>query len=546
MRCLHHLLLLFAITVCNVGLAQTPQPEKAVSPDLLAEALHAYRTGNFDDAISKYNALIAVDPKSAEAYAGLVRVFIKQDNVEKAAEAASHAIEADPKSNIAQTAQAELLFRQGKIAEAEPIYVKVINSGELNARAYWGLSRIRTAISMHKRAKDLLDRAHSFDPDDPDIQRSWMSTLKRSERVKFLEHYLASPTNDDSQHRESLDKYLTILKDRDQHPERRCRLVNKAESTTVPLVRMMTDPTRLYGYGLAVRINDQHARLLLDTGAGGLLVRKAIAEKAGIRPIVETKIRGIGDKEGTDAFAGYADSIRIGDLEFRNCVIEVTQKNLNAGDDGLIGADVFSDYLIGIDFTAEKLKLTPLPPRPNQPPKSVALSSEGADQDDEDIAEDCNAKTDTSCGPQDRYISPEMKDYTRIYRFGHNLLIPTRVGDIPAKLFLIDTGAFTNAISPSAAREVTKLHTEPGIKIRGLSGSVNKVMTADKAVLQFGRFSQENQELISWDFSKINKALGTEVSGFLGFATLRMFELKIDYRDGLVDFVFNNARVYGK
>jgi hypothetical protein len=32
---------------------------------------------------------------------------------------------------------------------------------------------------------------------------------------------------------------------------------------------------------------------------------------------------------------------------------------------------------------------------------------------------------------------------------------------------------------------------------------------------------------------------GTKISGFLGFDTLHMLQLKIDYRDGLVDFVYD-------
>jgi hypothetical protein len=36
---------------------------------------------------------------------------------------------------------------------------------------------------------------------------------------------------------------------------------------------------------------------------------------------------------------------------------------------------------------------------------------------------------------------------------------------------------------------------------------------------------------------------GTEVSGFLGFATLKVLEVKLDYRDGLVDFEYDPKRV---
>jgi hypothetical protein len=68
------------------------------------------------------------------------------------------------------------------------------------------------------------------------------------------------------------------------------------------------------------------------------------------------------------------------------------------------------------------------------------------------------------------------------------------------------------------------------------------VFRADKAILQFSHFRQENQDIIAYDLSVISKDTGTEVSGILGFTTLRMFEIKIDYRDGLVDFVFDEQR----
>jgi hypothetical protein len=58
-------------------------------------------------------------------------------------------------------------------------------------------------------------------------------------------------------------------------------------------------------------------------------------------------------------------------------------------------------------------------------------------------------------------------------------------------------------------------------------------------VLQFSHFKQENQDLLTIDMSSISKNTGTEVSGILGFTTLRLFTIKIDYRDGLVDFTYN-------
>jgi hypothetical protein len=113
---------------------------------------------------------------------------------------------------------------------------------------------------------------------------------------------------------------------------------------------------------------------------------------------------------------------------------------------------------------------------------------------------------------------------------------------VPEKLFLLDTGAFTNHITPAAARDVTKVHGDSDTTVTGLSGSVKNVFRADKAVLQFGNLRQENQDLVAYDLTHISDDVGTEISGTLGFTTLRFLDLKIDYRDGLVDFSYDPKR----
>jgi hypothetical protein len=135
-----------------------------------------------------------------------------------------------------------------------------------------------------------------------------------------------------------------------------------------------------------------------------------------------------------------------------------------------------------------------------------------------------------------------MKSYTQVYRFSHFLLVPTAVGNVPGKLFLLDTGAFDNHITPAAAREVTHVHADSDTTVKGLSGSVNKVYRADKAILQFGHLRRENQDLVAFDLSNISEHTGTEISGTLGFTLLWLLDIKIDYRDGLVDFDYHAKR----
>jgi hypothetical protein len=54
---------------------------------------------------------------------------------------------------------------------------------------------------------------------------------------------------------------------------------------------------------------------------------------------------------------------------------------------------------------------------------------------------------------------------------------------------------------------------------------------------------QPNFDIVTLDLSKESRQTGTELSGFLGFAMLRQLEIKLDYRDGLVDFEYDPKRV---
>ena len=58
---------------------------------------------------------------------------------------------------------------------------------------------------------------------------------------------------------------------------------------------------------------------------------------------------------------GVAERLRIGDLEFRDALIGVAETDFLANQDGLIGTDVFSEFLVTLDFANPGLRLDPLP-----------------------------------------------------------------------------------------------------------------------------------------------------------------------------------------
>jgi Flp pilus assembly protein TadD/predicted aspartyl protease len=511
--------------------AATPAPSTvAAPPSPLADALQLYRTGKYEAAIELYNSIIKTntDTVAASAYAGLARVYLKQKKPADAYTAAAKAVELAPSVATAHSALGEAYFRQGKIAEAEKEFLIPLRANNQDPRAYLGLNHIYLATSNYKLAKTVIGQAHKLDPADPEIRRAWLRTLTFKEQLKTLQEYLSGESNEDPEDRQHLEQMLVVMQDEDSSPLRTCHLKNKVTATQTKLEMLMGSGTRITGYGLNVKVNGTSSKLLLDTGAGGILINSKIAEKAGVKRIVEHEVKGIGSKGPASGYVAHADSITIGELEFENCYVEVVEKKSSLDEDGLIGADVFSHYLVDINFPDAKFKLTELPSVPDQPAEEASLES----------------RKSSNYQPHDRYIAPEMKSYVQIFRFGHCLLIPTAVNELPYKLFLIDTGAFDNTITPEAGREASKLHSDPNLRVKGLSGAVKDVYRADDVTLTFAHFRQQRQGLVSFDLTNFSNSLGTEVSGTLGFAMLRLLDIKIDYRDGLVDFTFDPNRFH--
>ena len=288
--------------------------------------------------------------------------------------------------------------------------------------------------------------------------------------------------------------------------------------------------------------------MLLAQIAGGLLISRSIAKQAGLQEFSATEVGGVGDDGRKGGYTAYVDSIRIGSLEFHDCSVTVMDSRNVVNIDGLVGTDVFSKFLVTLDYPLRKMVLGPLPPRPQDTgptPPSLATdaeensANEHAGRNDEGKASPAAAK-----GPQDRYIAPEMADWTKVYRMGNKLLIPATLNQTVQRLFLLDTGAFSTSISLDAARAVTKIHNDYPMEVRGLSGKVKQVYSTDNLTFDFANLRQLSNGIVAFDMSDLSKNMGLEISGFLGITTLGQLQVKIDYRDALVKFDHDPKRGY--
>lgn len=550
---------LAVLLVCTLQTAIPSPAQTSVGDTALNSADRLYRSGQFAAAEAAYQAILRSNPKMVPAQVGFIRSLLREQKIDEAYEAAKQDVADQPNSAPLLVAMGDVQFRRGQMSSTEDSYLKALKADPKDVYAYLGLARLYRAYSLYRHAYDALTRAHAIAPDNPDVQRMYFAQLPRKQRTAALEAYLASPHPDDAEETREWQSYLEFLKATADSPLHSCKLISKVEKTDTHLERLFANPQTIRAFGLSVKLNDHSYHLLLDTGASGIVIGRKAAEKAGLTRISAERYGGIGDQGLQTGYTAVADRIRVGELEFHDCIVRVSDKASIIDEDGLIGADVFGAYLIDIDLPGEKLRLAPLPKRPEDASAPTALKTdtdsepEGAEPSDreeqraqsgESVSASKASNPTVVSGaprpPRDRYIAPEMANWTKVFRFGHNLLIPTYVNDSPVMLFLIDTGSFSNIISTRAAREVTRI-AQSRMQVRGLSGSVNQVFTADKANLVFSHFRQPNQDMVTIDLSGICKHTGTEVSGILGFNVLRQLEVKIDYRDGLVDFVRPNA-----
>ena len=513
-------------------------------PHPLTEEQLALIRGDLAQAETLYRQKAAQQPKNYELTAGLIRTLLAEQKVDEADSTLTAALAKAPKSVELLTAQAEVEYRQGVPWEMEKTLELAQQVDVCYPRVHLVDAKFMRLNSYYATALKEIKVAHQLDPYDPDIRRMWVRTLPVNQRIEELKAYLASKDTDvDSLRRAQVE--LAVLENRADNQSSSCHLASPVGATEIPFTPIMIDAERVRGWGLDVYFNDHKSRLQVDTGATGLYVSRPVAEHAGLKPITRSEASGIGSKGAQGGYLAFADSIKVGGLEFRNCPVEVSDRRSIVDTDGLIGMDVFSQFLVTLDFPWHKMTLGPLPAYPGTTAAAPSLDTEGNPSDgSSDVEASVKGATAAATGPHDRYVAPEMQKWTTVYRIGHDMIVPTALNNKRMRLFIIDTGARSTSISPSAAREVTKVSHDSMRMVKGVSGDVAEVYSGDRIVFRFAHLQQEKDGVLAFDTSSISKNTGTEISGFIGFDLLGLLVVKIDYRDGLMDFQYSADRGY--
>jgi Flp pilus assembly protein TadD len=505
----------------------------AITIPRTTEADQALTSGKFAQAEPMFSAEVAKNA-TAPAYAGLVRTQLGEHKITDALASAKKAVGAFPTSAEAQTILGEALLRNSQVLEASAAFSKATTLDHCFARAHFGAGQLLNLASMRASAARELTVAHQLSPGDEEIRIAWLQSLAPAQRIPALREFLADAKTLDAAHRQTFASNLALLE-----KGATCHLATPVEKTKLDLMPLLYDGTHVRDWGLNARFNNRKTTLLeLDTSVTGIVLTRDFASKAGLENI-------LGPQSSEQAsFMSYAESIKIGNLEFKDCPVRVVEDSALANGNSLISADIFKDHLITINFANRTVNLDPLPKMPE-----VAGATTGA--------------------PQDRYAAPEMKDWTRVYVADDRILVPTGINDSGPFLFMLDTGTIFTALAPDVSRTVLGVSADATAPIRGVSGNIVKVYYKEggadlynalvfgpsgervkvsrpekSAIFHFGPYTLLDNKGYAFDMTPLSSSVGLEVSGLLGFPIMKDFGVALDYRDGLIQFIFDKQHVY--
>ncbi len=468
--------------------------------------------GLYDQAAAAYLSLAAAGPGNPEFAAMRIHALLRGNKPKVAYAEADSLRSRFPKSAAVTAALGAVHFRKADFPAAESSFRAAVELDRDCGEAWLGLAALAGAVSKRGRQKEYADLAFRTLPGDPHAMRAWAPFAgDASARAALMDKAFAllDPKAEDYAHwKLSVEASKAI-------GDRRIGWLDSAyQPYSLKLIALMNGPRNRSGWGVEARFNHgPKLRLLLDTGASGILLKRNALGRLKLERLGSTsaELKGVGDEKGAGFVAALAGLVEFGEVKIRDLPVTVLTESARVEiADGLVGSDVFSDFLVTLDIPQARLLLAPLPGRDAPPaPREV----------------------------WDRVVPEAEKDFTPAYRAGNHLFIPVEANGLASGYFLIDTGAFATVIDATFAKRTTRVRADPQARVTGVKGEVAAVKRSDTVNLVFCGMQQSNDDAITIDLEAQGNAFGFEVSGILGRTVLDLLSITVDYRNGLVKLV---------
>ena len=391
-----------------------------------------------------------------------------------------------------QVVAGEVCYRRADFDGATSHFAAALESGPSAARAYLWLARIDQVQLRRDSARVRIEKAYALDPDDPEILRAYASLAQTpAEEMALLKRYLERGAH---QSRKDLETAVARIQVLSRLQGRETAVLSSPyEPYKLKLIPWVPTAGPATGVLLKVRINGGKPLLLaLDTGASGIYVSRKAVEKLGLEDMADAAVTGLGEGR-QDSRLTLAESVQVGDLQFRNCLVYVTSQPITEGADGAIGASFFQKFLLRLDARRQTLDLSPYP--------SAPAASNG-----------------------------ELP----FYSVDQLVIVPAVVNGRRTGYFVLDTGAAHTAVDRSIAAAERPTDTPRVLGLAAAGGDVAGAASVGPLSFKFGGREFTEPEVATFDFGPASKSYGVRISGLLGYPLLRRSVLRINYRDGLL------------
>jgi tetratricopeptide (TPR) repeat protein len=514
---------------CKVNAAGPSDAEAALYVEDWSKAARLYRVMQQQDA------------GSLEAQAGLVRVQLGEGKIADALKAATDLAKATPQSVVAETVLGETYLRRGEIDMASPILTKALSLDPCYGRARLEAARLESLSGYHASAAKHLAQAHALNPNDEQITVAWLFSLAPAQRYPLLKEFVEHAKYLNSDDREDLKSNLL---EGEAKMNSHCTVSSPAAGTQTTLFEnpiISKDPS---APSIDVALNGKKHRLRFSTSDGDVFFPWHTAQALGLTPLVKVSYAQLYRGGRLNYYFANLASLRIGDVEFKNCIVKVLDESGNgyeakvdadtnpSGSDGSIGAMFLADFLVHMDSMKKQLTLTPLPPIPaNLDSTGLPLWSDVSKSGGDPVP----SINGGAWGQRNRTVNTEMKSWTSLVSTRDRIWLPTFVGAGPAVLFLLELSDPWPRISTNAVNQAARIESIAN----GKSAPPFHGYFIDFAGLMF-----PNNSWTVVRYDEFSKHLKLETSGTIGLEALRQTTFTLDLRDNLVHFTYDPSKAF--
>jgi hypothetical protein len=325
----------------------------------------AFFRRDYKKAEALYAAVIAANPTDSRSREHEIDSLLGQRKIDEANKKLDDWVAASPKDSYAMASAADIRDAEGDLLEGYALNLKALQADPCNADAYMDSAQFEGLAGYHATARKHYAIAYELEPNNEDVRKDWIGSLPKSYYVAEMKKFIGESKTVDEKQRANIEKAINRS---EAISDNRCELTSVTGPAVIPMTPVYGRGTDVSHYGVEIAFNGHKRVLQIDTGASGFTLTRSAGGSIGLPSAFKTHIGGFGKQGANDADLERADTVRMGGLEFHNCMVEVLanygvmggsqmQGNRQDTGDGLVGTDIFRRYLMTLDYIKHEIRL---------------------------------------------------------------------------------------------------------------------------------------------------------------------------------------------